>query len=326
MSPHEQRESDSLALPTDRGSPAARRLPTGRPRPSTSLVALVVALGVVALVAATLGPALVPMDDLLSPSQGSQGALAGPSASPLSVQLSVSASVGLPPLVDNLTASASGGTSPYTLELCAAASPCQNVSSWSGAAYTVSATFSVPGNYTVSAAVTDTSSTQAKASAVVDVLKPRLLGASVVSEVTRGTAPFTEKFEADVSGGTPPYSLLWSFGDGSNVTTGSQVSVNHTYTVPGLYHPTLTVVDGSGITVRYMLAAVSVTQASPSQTLEAGPLSIPYWVLGATSAVVVALIAGGFLAYDRRLRRESEELVEALWRDPGESPEETKPR
>jgi PKD repeat protein len=58
------------------------------------------------------------------------------------------------------------------------------------------------------------------------------------------TAPATFRLEADVlSGGTPPYTYHWDFGDGQQSTV---QNVRHTYESPGSYTATLTVTDAIG--------------------------------------------------------------------------------
>jgi PKD repeat protein len=49
-------------------------------------------------------------------------------------------------------------------------------------------------------------------------------------------------FSATVSGGTTPYKLFWTFGDGTNSTSGSPT---HTYQTIGSYTVSLTVTDSS---------------------------------------------------------------------------------
>jgi hypothetical protein len=66
-------------------------------------------------------------------------------------------------------------------------------------------------------------------------------------------------FTASGSGGTPPYSFGWSFGDG---TTGTGSTVSHSYTLPGTYTVTLTVTDANGQTATAsatVTVSVSVT-------------------------------------------------------------------
>lgn len=54
-----------------------------------------------------------------------------------------------------------------------------------------------------------------------------------------GNAPLTVSFHANVTGGEAPYSYFWSFGDGTNSTSGP--GVDHLYSSPGFFGVTLTV-------------------------------------------------------------------------------------
>ncbi|MGA9750754.1 MAG: carboxypeptidase regulatory-like domain-containing protein, partial [Acidobacteriota bacterium] len=59
---------------------------------------------------------------------------------------------------------------------------------------------------------------------------------------TSGTAPLTVSFGGSATGGKPPYTYSWAFGDGS--TSASQ-NPSHTYTGTGTYAAVLTVTDSA---------------------------------------------------------------------------------
>jgi PKD repeat protein len=62
---------------------------------------------------------------------------------------------------------------------------------------------------------------------------------------TVGFAPATFEFEANVTGGTEPYTYNWDFGDGSEGS--QQQTVVHTFNEAGIiYTVTLTVTDANG--------------------------------------------------------------------------------
>ena len=63
----------------------------------------------------------------------------------------------------------------------------------------------------------------------------------IVSNGVAGEAPATFIFEADIVGGTEPYTISWDFGDGSEGS--DEQSVEHTFDEAGTYNVALTVTD-----------------------------------------------------------------------------------
>src|SRR5215213_6001553 len=59
------------------------------------------------------------------------------------------------------------------------------------------------------------------------------LAVEITSSDTEGVAPATFDFEANVTGGTVPYTYSWDFGDGSVVESGDDETVDHTFDVAG---------------------------------------------------------------------------------------------
>ncbi len=68
------------------------------------------------------------------------------------------------------------------------------------------------------------------------------LAASASASPVSGRAPLTVVFTGSATGGTPPYTYAWAFGDGA---TGSGASATHTYTAAGTYTAALTVTDSA---------------------------------------------------------------------------------
>ena len=90
---------------------------------------------------------------------------------------------------------------------------------------------------------------------------PAPLAASASASPVSGDAPLAVTFGGTASGGRPPYSYAWTFGDG---TTGSGANPTHTYTAPGVYGANLTVRDsGTNVTT----ASVTVSVAAPLAVL-----------------------------------------------------------
>jgi PKD repeat protein len=78
-----------------------------------------------------------------------------------------------------------------------------------------------------------------------------LLTVDITSSDTEGedaTAPATFEFEADVVGGTGPYTYRWDFDDdvGSSEEGSDEQTVSHTFEEAGTYNVRLTVTDSSG--------------------------------------------------------------------------------
>jgi hypothetical protein len=71
----------------------------------------------------------------------------------------------------------------------------------------------------------------------------------ITSSDTEGVAPATFRFEANVTGGTEPYTYSWSFGDGSSSRQErGDDTVRHTFDRAGTYNVDVTVTDSTGRT------------------------------------------------------------------------------
>src|SRR6266487_53886 len=139
------------------------------------------------------------------------------------------------------TASASGGTSPFTF-------------SWSfgdgstGTGSPVTHTYSIAGSFTTALTVKDSSSPQQTATSqntVAVTSPPPPISASFTLSPSSPSGGQSVSFTASASGGNPPYSYSWSYGDGS---TGTGLQSTHIYSVDGTYQVTLTVADSQGNT------------------------------------------------------------------------------
>ncbi len=111
---------------------------------------------------------------------------------------------------------------------------------------------------------------------------PAPLAASASATPSSGDAPLAVTFAGTASGGRPPYSYAWTFGDGA---AGSGANLTHTYTAPGAYEANLTVTDaGANVTT----ASVAVTVAAPLTVLAtatpgSGPAPLTVRFTGATT-------------------------------------------
>ena len=86
-------------------------------------------------------------------------------------------------------------------------------------------------------------------------LSAQALTVSVTATPTAGPAPLNVTFAATVSGGTGPYTIAWTFGDGSAAATLD--SVSHVYVEPGSF-----------------TAEISVTDAASNSSSETIPISV----------------------------------------------------
>jgi len=156
----------------------------------------------------------------------------------------------------SFTASANGGVSPYTY-------------SWifgdgsNGSGQNTSHVYTIGGQYNVILTTTDSSSNKVTTSQSLTVSASLTAGFNYSpSSPSSGQAVLCT---ATVSGGTPPYSYQWSFGDGSTAT-GS--STSHKYTSAGNFTVTLSVKD-SGSPQETANSQHTITVSNPSSGLRA---------------------------------------------------------
>jgi len=105
--------------------------------------------------------------------------------------------------------------------------------------------------------------------AIMQISRPGIYGSfesvplhveATVSDAT-GPIPLSVGFKAIVSGGHPPYSIFWDFGDGTDPSGGPAVA--HLYTDPGDYTAVVSVQDSSGHTATDWINVTAYWQSSP---------------------------------------------------------------
>ena len=96
---------------------------------------------------------------------------------------------------------------------------------------------------------------------------------------TIGTTPFVVIFDAsgsyDMESGIS--SIIWDFGDG---TTGTGITENHTYDIPGLYFVTLTVTDFYGNTGYDTVIVIANEPEAPEAVITTTPAAVSGTVTG----------------------------------------------
>jgi PKD repeat protein len=141
------------------------------------------------------------------------------------------------------------------------------------------------GNYTVAFSYTDALGVSANVSVSVVVHPP--LGAKFSSENASAASPGAPgtpiPFSASVTGGTPPYTVQWNWGDGSY---GTGLRTNHSYASPGTYSVGVTLKDAVGTNVTASFQVVIAENSSSSG-------SVPSAGGGFTAGLFLGLIFGG---------------------------------
>jgi outer membrane protein OmpA-like peptidoglycan-associated protein/opacity protein-like surface antigen len=118
-------------------------------------------------------------------------------------------------------------------------------------------TYQTEGKYTSSVTVTDAKGNQAVGSFAVTATCPPV-SATPSGNPTTGTAPFAVAFRAGASGGCPPLTYAWDFGDGA---TSAEENPTHEYTTDGTYSATLAVTDSKGSTSQAASVSVAASAA-----------------------------------------------------------------
>lgn len=160
----------------------------------------------------------------------------------------------------------------------------------------VSHAWTRPGDYTVTLRYVDDLGVSANRSVIITV-HPSLtatFGSGNVSSSSPAAPGTNVTFTSTVSNGTPPYTVTWSFGDGSMATGASVV---HSYGASGTYTVAVTVTDAVGETLWNNLTVVVASPAAPSGLITSlgGGFATGLFlglVLGGVLAAVVLVIAG----------------------------------
>jgi PKD repeat protein len=133
-------------------------------------------------------------------------------------------------------------------------------------------------------------------------LPPPALEVTASATPQTGTVPLQTTFTSDVSGGTPPYTITWSFGDSTPDDTGSPGvagNTTHTYQSVGSFDAVLTVVDSvdAMVTKDWTITVSSAPLtlkigASPTISIVNGPVSFTSTPSGGTPPYTYAWTFG----------------------------------
>lgn len=256
------------------------------------------------------------------------------------ISFAITPNNGTAPLNVTLQTSAVGGTPPYQLQVgTVTESPPNsngsrsliysffvNQSAWDGSSTSTTRSFPV-GDYRTVAVVTDANGNATIAWGYVSVqappVVPPLAAAAQVQNV--GAPPsLSATFQANISGGAPPYSIEWTFGDGAVGSSRNAAPVTHPYETPGTYVVGLSARDSAGHSVERTLTVVipPVVRSLSSPASVARPPGIA-WLVGAGLLGGAILAGGGWWVHRRRLA-DGSALVRAMVaesaRRPGQPP------
>src|SRR5918998_5233385 len=75
------------------------------------------------------------------------------------------------------------------------------------------------------------------------IITQQPLTVEIIPNGTEGVAPATFEFQANITGGTEPYTYVWNFGDDGSSEESEEETVLHTVDEAGSYNGTLTLTD-----------------------------------------------------------------------------------
>ncbi len=122
----------------------------------------------------------------------------------------------------------------------------------------------------------------------------QLFSTSFTVNSLSGQAGQSISFSASVSGGLPPYTYSWAFGDGS---TGIGAAPNHTYASSGVFDVIVTVQDSNSHTASAS-QLVTVSNPLPAPQLSASFTYQPNSVTTATTVSFTTSVTGGTSPYN----------------------------
>jgi PKD repeat protein len=174
----------------------------------------------------------------LTANASAQVAVVLPPPTALSAAIQASPTSGTMPLTVSFISSGTGGVPPYGYHWDFGDGATSN------APNTVHI-YVTGGDFPVSLLINDGTGVNAVSNVVVIHVTPAAVNLVVTTphDFVATTSGFQVTFTASVTGGTPPYSYQWEFGDG---TRSEEASPSHTYATAGAYSVSATAIDAKG--------------------------------------------------------------------------------
>jgi PKD repeat protein len=157
--------------------------------------------------------------------------------------------------------------------------------------------YTTPGTYTVQLWVNDSSGGRAYV-ALSLLVRPAVAPPEIVVSPSTPALEQVATFNALVTGGTPPYSYLWSFGDG---TTGGNLSeIQHEFSTSGSFTVSVKAEDAFGSNATGSLnLSISSQNAVPGALEASFSYSSPGWCApGIVSVPFSSIVNGGVAPYN----------------------------
>jgi PKD repeat protein len=158
---------------------------------------------------------------------------------------------------------------------------------------TASHAYALPGTYSVDFNVTDFVGQSATGTTTVTV-NPAPSGAVIRVDPASPSVGTNVNFTSSVTGGTPPFTSIWSFGDGSTATTNM---ATHSFSTSGTFAVNVTVTDTDGRSANTSLALTVVASGSG-----ATPTGGTVFYLVIAAAFILIVVAAVIVVMRRRKR------------------------
>jgi hypothetical protein len=236
---------------------------------------------------------------------------------PPAVTLTSDGYAGVVPFIANLTVQIVNGTAPFNLSICTSIGTCNTTAGWpAGTLIHSQFRVRIAGDYLVSALVSDVNELSGSATISILGTNPGPLNATPDVGPTSGTAPLDTTFRLSLNGGTGPYSIQWTFGDGTTAAGSPDSGVVHSYREPGVFHPSLVITDADQRSISVGLPLITVVAPIPPTNTSGSPSAIQQYVLpGSILLLGLAVAVAVYVVRRRRVEREADETLREVQGD-----------